>query len=433
MTDRADRFAGVFQKINLEVDSLFHSLADGRASTGAFYNFSGWKLKINGELRLPTNDGNSVLRADSLSTFEIVSNSTTSGLTFATGFRKLGTLIHNKSTNPLAIGQFLTIYNRLDLLNGIMTGTTNLRMLSGATVRRLNGGINSAFNNTSGKYNLEYWSALTSGPEAISVPALNKLTIRAAISDTITFGNSPTLDSNLVYVSGKMKASANNYVRLGTNSFIEISASAPQVVFPVGSLTARSFVAADVTSLSAGKLFVKPYFTAAANIPANADVKINRYVETTGNATGLVYSLGLFYADADITGGPETALEPKFFNGTDWISTGGVIETNQNAVAISGLTGIGVLTAFGTFVSVKSIQNGGLVVFPNPTKDKLIIRTTENYEVGGLKDILGKEVKLSWSVTSQGIQLDMSRLVNGIYFLHLKGDSKNEILRIVKI
>jgi len=432
MTDRNDRFAGVFQKINLEVDSLINFLANGRASTGAFYNFSGSKLKINGELRLPTNDGNSVLRADSLSTFEIVGNSTTSGLTFATGFRKLGTLIHNKSTNPLAIGQLLTVYNRLDLLNGIMTGATNLRMNTGSTVRRSNGGINAAFSNTSGKYNLEYWTALISGPEASSGPALNKLTIRAAIGDTITFGNSPTLDSNLVYVSGKMKAGGINYVRLGTNSFVEISASAPQVVFPIGSLTAPSFIGVDVMSLASGKLFLKPYRSLAANIPADANVRLNRYVEASGNASGLLYSLGLFYVDADVIGGPESALAANFWNGTDWNSTGGVVEPIQNVIGKVGIIGNGVLTAFGINVSVKNVLNGDIQVFPNPTKDKITIRTTENFEVVSLKDILGKEVKLSWSITSQGIQLDMSRLVDGIYFLHLKGDNRNEILRLVK-
>jgi len=432
MTDRSDRFAAVFQKINLEVDSLFNFQADGRTSTGAFYNFSGSKLKINGEMRLATNGGNSVLRADSLSTFEIGGTSPTSGLTMAAGFRKLGNLIHNKTTNPLAIGQPIAIYNRLDLFNGTMTGTANVRMLAGSTVRRSNGGINAAFSNTSGKYNLEYWSTLTSGPEAISIPAIGKLAIRAAASDTITFINSPTLDSNLIYFSGKMKTSGANFVRLGTSSFIEISASAPQTIYPVGSLTAASFVAADVTSLTSGKLFIKPYRSLAANIPTDANVKLNRYVETTGNATGLLYSLGLFYADADVQGGPELVLSPQFYNGTSWTSTGGVIEINQNAIGMAGLSENGILTAYGINVSVRNVLNGDLQVFPNPTKDKLTIRTTENYEVGGMKDILGKEVKLNWSVTSQGIQLDLSRLPDGIYFLQLKSELKNEIVRIIK-
>ncbi len=430
--DRGDRNISVFQKINLRVDSLFHMQADGRTSLGAFYDFGGKVLEIRGIYRVSSNGGTTAMRPDSTSTLIFEGDSTASSLIFATNFRKLGLLVHNKGAKPLAIGGPVTIHKGLDMFRGNMTGTTNLRLVAGATVRRTNGSIASAFNNQSGKYNLEYWSNLTSGPEATSIPAINKLTIRAAENDTITFANSPTLDSNLVYLSGKMKANGNNYVRLGANSFVEISGPAPQTTYPVGTLTAPSFIGADVSSLTSGKLLLKPYRAFAPNIPTDANVRLNRYVEASGNATGLLYTLGFSYADADVTGGPESSLTANFWNGADWNDIGGLVETNQNGVLKGGLTSNGILSAFGTFVSVKNVLNSDIQVFPNPTKDKVVIRTTENYEVAGLKDILGKEVKLTWSVTSQGIQLDMSRLVDGIYFLHLKGENKNEILRLVK-
>ncbi len=433
VTDRGDRFVAVSQKLNLEVDSLFHLQTDGRTSIGASYDFSGYSLKVKGEFRVGSNGGNSALRGDSLSTLEISGSDPTSSLLMQTGYRKLGVLVHDKSANPLTVSSPLAVYKRLDLQNGILNGSGSIRMVAGSTVRRSGGSVQAAFNNTSGKYNLEYLKALTSGPEAMAVPALGKLTIAAPAGDTVTFANSPSLDSNLVYVSGKMKSGGTGYVKLNPSSWVEMAAPSDQVIFPVGTPATPSFIVAIVGTISSGKLLLKPYKAEAANIPGAANVRLSRYVEVGGNAAGLAYGVGLNYLDADVTGGPESFLEPQFWNGTSWSTATGVINPALNAVGFTTLTEKGIVTAFGTSVSVDPRTGKETIsVFPNPSKGLVRIQTSANVELLGVKDLLGKEVAVKTSKTSFGFELDLETLPKGLYFVSLAEGNTRQILRIVK-
>jgi subtilisin family serine protease len=69
-----------------------------------------------------------------------------------------------------------------------------------------------------------------------------------------------------------------------------------------------------------------------------------------------------------------------------------------------------------------------IIVYPNPAKDKLFIKGLENFKAE-IYDITGRMVFLNNSVTNS---IDLSRLKNGVYILHLKCNGKTIIKRITK-
>jgi hypothetical protein len=433
VADRADRRVFINQRINLEIDSSFSFLPDGRTSLGSYYDFSGKSLVVKGRFLVGFNGGQSGMRADSLATFVLEGNLPASGIGFASGFRKLRNFVHNKSANPAVFSQPMTIYSQLDLFRGALTGASNIRMWPGASVRRSNGSITTTLSNTSGKYNVEYWGNLTTGPEAISLASIAKMTITAGATDTVKIGNSPTLDSNLVYISGRMANTGTNFVRLGSNSYVEVSAPVNQVVFPVATLTTPSPIALNLTSIGSGRMLLKPFRALAPNIPADANITLNRYVEVSGNATFPSYGLGFSYADADVNGGQDTSLRAQFYNGSSWQSDFGTVDAGLNLVGMNTLTGTGILTAFRVVVSNRTTENSLVQILPNPTYGKIRIKSPESIRFNALRDVLGKEMEVSVYQTNDGLQLDLSPLPEGLYFLQLQAGEKSEIHRIIKL
>lgn len=280
---------------------------------------------------------------------------------------------------------------------------------------------------------MEYWGNLTTGPEAVSVASIGKMTITAGATDTVKIGNAPTLDSNLVYVSGRLANTGTNFVRLGANSFVEVSAPVNQVVFPVATLTSPSPIALNLTSIGSGRMLLKPFRALAPNIPSDANITLNRYWEVSGNATFPNYSLGFFYADADVNSGQETSLRAQFYNGSSWQSDFGTVEPNLNLVGMNTLAGNGILTAFRVVVSNREMENSMVQILPNPTYGKIRVKSAESVRFNALRDVLGKEMEVSVIQANDGLQLDLSSVPEGLYFLQLQAGEKSEIHRIIKL
>lgn len=431
-TDRADRRAQIRQRIDVEVDSLFNMQADGRASLGAFYDFSGKKLHIRGRYLTSTSGGASAMRSDSLSVFILEGTAPASGIAFANGFRRLGSFVHNKTQNPAVFGQPMNIHNNLDLVDGVLTGTTNVRMLPGSTIRRWNGALGAGLAPTSGKYNVEYWRRASTGPEALPAVSLGRFTLRLPEGDTLSLNHSPIVDDNVVYVSGKFRSLSNNYLRLSANSFVELTAAAPLTLFPVGTPTIISPVVADVSTLSSGVMRFKPYRALAPNIPLEANVKLNRYVEISGNAAVSSYAMGISYADNDLAGPSEEFLVPQFWNGSAWnTSNNSAINTTLNFISMGELSGNGILTAFGETVSTKKKIGSPYRLFPNPTRGKVMIQGFEPDDVH-VMDVLGKRVAAPAFRLNQTTTIDLSEQPNGIYFISISKGGATEIIRVVK-
>lgn len=87
--------------------------------------------------------------------------------------------------------------------------------------------------------------------------------------------------------------------------------------------------------------------------------------------------------------------------------------------------------------NLESLVNEKVSIYPNPTKDKIEIKTSKNNQLMKIiiSDIFGKVVQ-SETLINQGInelQLDLSHLTNGIYLIHVwTRDSAIKTLKIIK-
>jgi hypothetical protein len=431
LTDRGDRFVAARQRIDLIVDSLFHMQADGRTSLGAFYDLRGHSLTVNGEYRVGSNGGVSGMRTDSLSSITWNGIAPTSPLALANGFRNLGRLIHNKTASPLSIGQPVFVHQNLDLVEGALAGTTNIRMLQSSRVRRYSGSIVAAFNAGSGKYNVEYYKQVATGPEAIGVPALGKFTLACAPTDTVTLTGSPVLDSNFVYLSGRIRSLSNNFLKMNGSSFAEFSSPVSSLPLPLGSNAVAAPVVVDLSAISGGRLLLKPFLTLPPNLPPLAIINLKRYMQVAGNPSGLNLGLSFTYLDADVNG-DESLLEPYFDPGTGWVSASGNVVPQSNTVQFTGVSSTGLLTAFRNQVSAGKKQVALFRSFPNPSKGQIRLESDAPFRLLSLKDVLGREYDFQAEILGNKAKLDISALPDGLYFLTVETNGESRVLRLVK-
>jgi hypothetical protein len=70
-------------------------------------------------------------------------------------------------------------------------------------------------------------------------------------------------------------------------------------------------------------------------------------------------------------------------------------------------------------------------IYPNPTNDKIYIETSSKIESLKLSDIEGKEIKNS-ELNVNSSEIDLSDLINGVYFLQITIDSNKTLYKIIK-
>ena len=83
-------------------------------------------------------------------------------------------------------------------------------------------------------------------------------------------------------------------------------------------------------------------------------------------------------------------------------------------------------------LSVAQFDSNSLSVFPNPVSNQLTIKTELSIESVKIFNILGKQVK---SISGDSIlnnKVDMTSLVDGIYFLNITAEGKKQTIKIIK-
>jgi hypothetical protein len=71
-------------------------------------------------------------------------------------------------------------------------------------------------------------------------------------------------------------------------------------------------------------------------------------------------------------------------------------------------------------VGVKESKNSDIFIYPNPTKDKVFIRSdTRTINTIHFFDITGKLIKEFVNVNNNKIEIDLHDLKNGIYFINI--------------
>lgn len=83
-------------------------------------------------------------------------------------------------------------------------------------------------------------------------------------------------------------------------------------------------------------------------------------------------------------------------------------------------------------LSVEQFDTRSLSVYPNPVKNELTIKTELSIESVKIFNILGKQVK---SISGDSIlnnRVDMASLVDGVYFLNITADGKQQTIKVIK-
>ena len=83
-------------------------------------------------------------------------------------------------------------------------------------------------------------------------------------------------------------------------------------------------------------------------------------------------------------------------------------------------------------LSVAQFDTQSLSVYPNPVKDQLTIKTDLSIESVEIFDILGKQVK---SISGDNIlnnSVDMGTLVDGVYFINIAAEGKQQTIKVIK-
>ncbi|CAM3828882.1 MULTISPECIES: T9SS type A sorting domain-containing protein [Flavobacterium] len=91
-------------------------------------------------------------------------------------------------------------------------------------------------------------------------------------------------------------------------------------------------------------------------------------------------------------------------------------------------------TEFIAPLSNQSFEANSFVVYPNPAKEEVFIsirKNTSNIESLSVTDILGKSI-LDSKVNSTSTRLDVSHFQKGIYFLKIKANGSESIVKIMK-
>ncbi|MGO3181454.1 MAG: T9SS type A sorting domain-containing protein [Aequorivita sp.] len=90
-------------------------------------------------------------------------------------------------------------------------------------------------------------------------------------------------------------------------------------------------------------------------------------------------------------------------------------------------------TIFGvnTNLGVEDLQQAEIVLFPNPTSDKIFVETNSQIEKIQVFDLMGREV-LDVSPLAEKTELNLSHLTTGIYMAVISSEGKKHVKKMVK-
>lgn len=171
---------------------------------------------------------------------------------------------------------------------------------------------------------------------------------------------------------------------------------------------------------------------ASTAISSESNSSVSRVYNTTAMLSGFTGTLTFSYLDGELNDINEDDLVLELQAADDsWTSYTATVDPNSNtvsymfddAVSFKGVTA----SAAGASLTVEDIEtSNSIVVYPNPTADRIYINSTEN-TTSELFDLMGRKVRS----TSQN-QMDLSTLGNGAYILNIITTNKTQSFKIIK-
>ena len=208
--------------------------------------------------------------------------------------------------------------------------------------------------------------------------------------------------------------------------------------------TGSSVSIASGSSITLGGLEIVPddtYVISGANdvsrtataIIAGDNSSVSRVYNTTALLTNFTGTLTFSYLDGELNNITERDLVLELQADDDsWTSYEGTVNETNNTITYTFSDAVSFKTvtasAAGATLTVEDISptTSSIIVYPNPTADRIYIQTDTNAKAE-LFDLMGRKVRS----TSQS-QIDMSTLSRGNYILQVKTQNKTQSFKIIK-
>ena len=84
-----------------------------------------------------------------------------------------------------------------------------------------------------------------------------------------------------------------------------------------------------------------------------------------------------------------------------------------------------------TYLSITNFETHKVALYPNPVSDKLFIESQESINQITVYNIQGKQLRNSYFNNGKRVELDVSILQNGVYFIEIKTPNGNSIVKKV--
>ena len=171
----------------------------------------------------------------------------------------------------------------------------------------------------------------------------------------------------------------------------------------------------------------------ATAVTAGDNSSVSRVYTTTELLTDFTGALTFSYLDGELNNIAESDLVLELQADDDsWTSYEGTVNETNNTITYTFSDAVSFKTvtasAAGATLTVEDISptTSSIIVYPNPTADRIYIQTDTNAKAE-LFDLMGRRVR----ATNQD-QIDMSNLSRGNYILQVKTQNKTQSFKIIK-
>ena len=168
-------------------------------------------------------------------------------------------------------------------------------------------------------------------------------------------------------------------------------------------------------------------------VTAGANSSVSRVYSSSALLSGFTGTLTFSYLEGELNGITENELVLELQSDDDsWTSYEGTVNETDNTITytFSDAVSFKAVTASptGATLTIEDINPAGssILVYPNPTADRIYIQTDTNLKAE-LFDLMGRKVRS----TNQS-QIDMSSLSRGNYILQVKTQNKTQSFKIIK-
>ncbi len=164
-------------------------------------------------------------------------------------------------------------------------------------------------------------------------------------------------------------------------------------------------------------------------------------VSTTGFFTGTIAYAGTSMLVSGASAGTSFGSSYSLNDGTSWTAIDGIGKTSlsflSETVGFGGgftTTGVGGVYKFSNSLATASFKNDLFSAYPNPVTDVVTVSNKDNtsFNTVSITDINGRIVKSINANNASELQVNISELNSGIYFMNIASENATAVKKIIK-